>query len=274
MSGEVRVSLRDRAHGGEAPLGLAIGAAILVHALAIVPFLLPHGGDAAPQEKISWVTLPSAEPSGPSGGAAGTEEGQEKGQRLRRADEVAPERPDAKAGSLTQQDPFATKVNPGAIKGNNKDTTSKGTNTTAAKSPTPSPVPQGGAVGSGNGGAIGAGEGIPGLKSSKNNSGGVGIIGGLEGDAFPFPYYLEQVQGRITSNWSRITSVQGRVQVYFRIRRDGQVERVRVEVPSPNEDLNASARMAVLRAAPLPRLPDGYEAEWLGVYMWFTYTGN
>ncbi len=265
---------RDRAHVGETPLGVAVVIAVIVHVAVVVPFVLPRRGEEAPKEKITWVTMPSAAPSGPSGGAAGTELGEEKGQRLRRADEVAPERPDAKAGSITQQDPFATKVSPGAIKGNSKDETSKGTNTTAAKSPTPAPVPQGGAAGSGNGGAIGAGEGIPGLKATKNNSGGVGLIGGLEGDAFPFPYYLEQVQGRITSNWSRISSMQGRVQIYFRIRRDGQVERVRVEVPSPSEDLNASARMAVLRAAPLPRLPDGYEAEWLGVYMWFTFTGN
>jgi TonB family protein len=274
MSGDLQSFLKARAHIGETSLGLGVALSIVVHALVVVPFLLPRAGEEAPKEKITWVSLPQSAPSGPSGGAAGTEEGVEKNQRLRRADEVAPERPDAKAGSITQQDPFATKVSPGAIKGNNKDTTSKGTNTTAAKSATPSPVPQGGAAGAGNAGGIGAGEGIPGLKATKSASGGVGLIGGLEGDTFQYPYYLEQVQGRITANWNRLSSVQGRVQVYFRIRRDGQVERVRVEVPSPNEDLNASARMAVLRAAPLPPLPSGYEAEWLGVYMWFTYTGN
>lgn len=274
MSGDLQTFLKARARVGEAPFGLALGLSLVLHALVVGVFFLPRRGEEPPKEKITWVSLPQMAPSGPSGGAAGTEEGVEKGQRLRRADEVAPERPDAKAGSITQADPFASKVSPGAIKGNNKDTASKGTNTTAAKSPTPNPVPQGGAAGAGSAGGIGAGEGIPGLKATKNPTGGVGLIGGLEGDAFPFPYYLEQVQGRITANWNRLSSVQGRVQVYFRIRRDGQVERVRVEVPSPNEDLNASARMAVLRAAPLPRLPDGYEAEWLGVYMWFTYTGN
>ena len=38
--------------------------------------------------------------------------------------------------------------------------------------------------------------------------------------------------------------------------------------------MDESARMAVLRAAPLQRLPEGYDGSYLGVRFWFTYLGN
>jgi len=47
-----------------------------------------------------------------------------------------------------------------------------------------------------------------------------------------------------------------------------------VEIPSGNAAMDESARMAVLRAAPLQRLPEGYEGQFLGVRFWFTYLGN
>jgi TonB family protein len=71
-----------------------------------------------------------------------------------------------------------------------------------------------------------------------------------------------------------VSSTQGRVQIYFRIAKDGTLDRVRVEIPSGNAALDESARMAVLRAAPLQRLPDGYDGQYLGVRFWFTYLGN
>lgn len=274
MSQDLQAFLKSRAHVGESRLWPMIVVALLLHAGACLPFFLMGRGTGLEEAKVTWVSLPAAVPSGPSGGSAGTEEGVEKAERLRRADEVAPQRTDAKAGSLTQQDPFAQRKSSAAIKGNNPDQASRGTNTTAAKTPTPNPNPQGGAAGSGGGGGVGAGEGIPGLKASTGVGGGNGLISDLGGAVFPFPVYLETIQGKITSNWSRISASPGRVQIYFRIRRDGQVERVRVEVPSPHENFNTAARMAVLRAAPLPRLPDGYDEDYLEVRFWFTYTGN
>jgi TonB family protein len=64
------------------------------------------------------------------------------------------------------------------------------------------------------------------------------------------------------------------VQIYFRIAKDGNLDRVRVEIPSGNAAMDESARMAVLRSAPLQRLPEGYEGQYLGVRFWFTYLGN
>jgi TonB family protein len=130
-----------------------------------------------------------------------------------------------------------------------------------------------GAVGTGNGAAFGAGSGIPGLNPTSGVQGGVGLVGGVDGD-FPYTWYLQQVQTRITTNWNRVSSSQGRVQIYFRIAKDGSLDRVRVEIPSGNAAMDESARMAVLRSTPLQRLPDGYEGQYLGVRFWFTYLGN
>jgi len=101
----------------------------------------------------------------------------------------------------------------------------------------------------------------------------VGLVEGVDG-TFPYTWYLQQVQARITANWNRVSSTQGRVQIYFRIARDGSLDRVRVEIPSSSAAMDESARMAVLRSAPLQRLPEGYEGQYLGVRFWFTYLGN
>ena len=143
----------------------------------------------------------------------------------------------------------------------------------ASKGKVPAANPTPGAAGSGGGGAIGAGTGIPGLKASNGVQGGTGLVGDLDGD-FPFVWYLQQIQTRITGNWNRITSAQGRVQVYFRIRRDGGIDSPRVEIPSGNNNLDQSALMAVRRSDPLPALPPGFEGSSLGVRFWFTYLGN
>jgi protein TonB len=103
--------------------------------------------------------------------------------------------------------------------------------------------------------------------------GGSGLIGDLDGN-FPYTWYLQQVQNRITGNWNRLTSAQGRVQIYFRITRDGAVDGARVESPSGNAALDQSALLAVRRSDPLPRLPEGFEGDSLGVRFWFSYLGN
>lgn len=271
MSQDLQAYLRTRARLGELgwPLGLALSLGL--HLALGAVFFWPRGGSgAAPEEaKVTWVNLPAAM-GGTSGGSDAMEIGKS-GERLRRVEEVAPERDTA--ASATAPDPFALKTTKAAAKGDNKDTASQGTGTTAAKGKTAAANPVAGAVGSGNGAAFGAGTGIPGLNPSSGVQGGVGLVGGVDGD-FPFVWYLQQVQARITSNWNRVSSTQGRVQIYFRIARDGSLDRVRIEIPSGNAAMDESARMAVLRAAPLQRLPEGYEGQYLGVRFWFTYLGN
>jgi TonB family protein len=249
--------------------GLALSVAL--HLVLGVAFFWPRNGSANQAEdvKVTWVNLPGAM-AGASGGSEAMEVGKE-GERLRRVEEVAPVRDTSP--SATAPDPFATNTTQSAAKGNNKDPISQGTGTTAAKGKTAAPNPVAGAVGTGNGAAFGAGSGIPGLNPTSGVQGGVGLVGGVDGD-FPFTWYLQQVQVRITTNWNRVSSTQGRVQIYFRIAKDGALDRVRVEIPSGNAAMDESARMAVLRSTPLQRLPEGYEGQYLGVRFWFTYLGN
>ena len=143
----------------------------------------------------------------------------------------------------------------------------------AAKGKAPAAAPVVGAAGTGTGGGIGIGSAIPGLKATAGIQGGFGLISDLDSN-FPFAWYIQQIQSRITGNWNRLSSAQGRVQVYFRIKRDGSVDGLRVESPSGSGSLDQSALLAVRRTDPLARLPEGFEGSSLGVRFWFTFLGN
>jgi len=271
MSQDLQAFLRSRKHLGELRWGPGLVLSLGLHMALGAAIFWPRGGseDKPEDVKVTWVNLPAAM-AGASGGSEAVEEGKN-GERLRRVEEVAPVR--ETAPSATAPDPFALKTTKAAAKGDNKDPASQGTGTTAAKGKTTAPNPVAGAVGTGNGAAFGAGTGIPGLNPTSGVQGGLGLVGGVDGD-FPYTWYLQQVQVRITTNWNRVSSSQGRVQIYFRIAKDGTLDRVRVEIPSGNAAMDESARMAVLRSTPLQRLPDGYEGQYLGVRFWFTYLGN
>jgi TonB family protein len=274
MTQDLQSFLRTRTHIGEVKFGAALVASVAFHLVVIGAFIFwPRGEEKTETPaKVTWINLPAAA-AGPSGGSNAMEEGKQ-GQRLRQVEEVAPKLPDTvkqSAKATPDANVFTDKSRPPA-KGTNTNADSKGTAPVAAKGANPTSNPVKGAAGSGDGGSIGAGSAIPGLNASKGVEGGVGLVGGVDGD-FPFVWYLQQVQGRITQNWQRLGS-QGRVQVYFRIQKDGSLDRVRIESPSGNGALDESALMAVRRSSPLPKLPDGYTGDYLGVRFWFTYLGN
>jgi len=271
MSQDLQAYLRSRARQGELRIAWGLALSVGLHLALGAAFFWPHGGgqQAAEEVKVTWVNLPAAM-AGASGGSEAMEVGKS-GERLRRVEEVAPQRDTSP--SATAPDPFATQTTKSAAKGDSKNPVSTGTGTTAAKGKTATTNPVAGAVGSGNGAAFGAGSGIPGLNPTTGVQGGVGLVGGVDGN-FPFAWYLQQVQVRITTNWNRVSSTQGRVQIYFRIAKDGSPDRVRVEIPSGNAAMDESARMAVLRSTPLQHLPEGYQGPYLGVRFWFTYLGN
>lgn len=222
----------------------------------------------APEVKVTWINLPAA--GGTSGGESPMEEGKT-GQRVRRTEEVAPKH-DERSGQEKQADLTGTKLARPTAKGSNPDPTSKGTSPLASKGANPAKNPLTGATGKGGGG-IGEGTGgFPGLVPTSGVSGGSGQIG-IEGE-FPFSYWPRAVQERITYNWNRVSSSQGRVQIYFRVNRDGHIDGLRVEVPSGNRALDESALLAVKRSDPVLRLPDGFEGDTIGVRFWFTYLGN
>ena len=250
------------------PAGLA--ASVAFHAAVVAAIVLAPKASAPPEEtKVTWVSLPGMGSPGPAGGSSPTEEGKQ-GERQRRVEEVAPQST-AKPGTVTPN-AFGEKPTP-AAKGTNPDPTSLGKAPVAAKGKNPSPSLVPGAAGAGNGSGLGEGTGVPGLKATSGVAGGSGLIGDIDSD-FPFVWYLQQVQTRITNNWSRLSAAQGRVQIYFRIKRDGGLDGIRIEVPSGNGTLDQSALLAVKRSDPLPGLPEGFPGSSLGVRFWFTFLGN
>lgn len=270
MSQELYQLLHERSRIGVLgwPLGLLLSLGF--HGLVVAAIVYSPKSSAPPENsKTTWVTLPAMGSPGPAGGSAAMEEGKQ-GERQRRVEAVAPKTPE-KAGVVTPNT-FGEKASP-AAKGTNPDPNSMGKAPVAAKGKNPTPTPTPGAAGSGSGSGIGEGVGIPGLKATGGVAGGSGLVGDIDSD-FPFLWYLQQTQSRITGNWNRLSSAQGRVQIYFRIKRDGALEGIRVEIPSGNANLDQSALLAVKRSDPLPRLPEGFEGQTLGVRFWFTYLGN
>jgi TonB family protein len=89
--------------------------------------------------------------------------------------------------------------------------------------------------------------------------------------ASDFPlWYAQRIQDSVTRNWNQLRGREGRVQIYFRITRDGKIEAARVEISSGKPELDDMALQAVRRAT-LPPLPEEFEGSALGVRFWFHY---
>lgn len=271
MSQDLQAFFRERSALGAIPWPVVIGTSVGVHALLVASlWITPKAAAPEPEVKVTWVTLPAA--GGVSGGSGPMEEGQQ-GERLRRVEEVAPMAPDKISGLEKAPDAIGVKPAKAPVKGTNPDAASTGTSPLAAKGKNPEKNPTTGAAGRGGGSGIGEGSAIPGLKTSTGIQGGTGLIGQLDG-TFPFPWYLQYVQDTLTQNWGRMSSAQGRVSVYFRIRKDGRIEGLRIETSSGNAALDQSAEIAVKRVSKFNALPDGFDGDSLGVRFWFTYLGN
>jgi len=272
LSQDLNAILRQRSQmrGLGWPVCLAVSLAF--HGLVVAAILFtPKTGPKPEEPKVTWVTLPSAGDTGPLGGSSPMEEGKQ-GERQRRVEEVAPvhqEQPHVRVQATPTPNAFGTKATQ-PLKGTSANPDSLGKAPVAAKGKAPAAAPVVGAAGAGSGGGIGIGSAIPGLKATAGIQGGFGLISDLDTN-FPFAWYVQQIQSRITGNWNRLSSAQGRVQVYFRINKDGTLEGLRVESPSGNAALDQSALLAVRRSDPLPKLPDG---DSLGVRFWFIYLGN
>ena len=94
----------------------------------------------------------------------------------------------------------------------------------------------------------------------------------VEGQQFPFSYYLSAVERKVSQNWfSGVSSgVEGLTcLVFFRLRRDGRVEDVRIEQGSGNTYFDRSAMRAVRSAAPFPPLPRAFTEDYLGIHFTF-----
>ena len=107
--------------------------------------------------------------------------------------------------------------------------------------------------------------------------GGIGMSGGAGGDfGARYPWYVEAVRRRISSNWLQSTidpSIRfaPRVVVTFQILPNGQLANIQVLRSSGNASVDYSARRAVLDSSPVERLPAGYRGSSVNVEFWFEF---
>ena len=85
--------------------------------------------------------------------------------------------------------------------------------------------------------------------------------------------YLGTLMQKIRSNWRypRLNAPNIKTVVYFRINRDGRVDRVLVKNKSGFMNFDSSAYEAVVKSAPYPPLPESYSGNQLGIYLTFSY---
>jgi TonB family protein len=239
---------------------------LALHGLILGALIFPPKNASKKQvpTKVTWINLAA---SGLSGGVEANELGKNP-QRIRLKQQVAA-RNEEKSIAATPPDRLGIKSKGLIAKGTNLDERSIGVAPSAPKSTDPSEAKIQGAVGKGNSGGIGNGTPMPGLRASSGISGGQGVLSATDTE-FPYTYYLQQVQNKITANWSK-SGGQGRVAVYFRIKKDGSIDfdRLQVESPSGNRFFDESARLAIMRSGSFPPLPQGYLADTLGIHFWF-----
>jgi TonB family protein len=80
----------------------------------------------------------------------------------------------------------------------------------------------------------------------------------------------------IARNWTPPAGVASgtRVEVTFRVRRDGSLSAPRVETSSGNTFFDQAGIRAVIVTDHLPPLPLGYSGADLGIHFGFEYTGS
>jgi periplasmic protein TonB len=143
----------------------------------------------------------------------------------------------------------------------------------------PDPSAKAGASGAGTTGAAAGGSGL--TIGAGGPGWGEGIGGELAGQIgvfdFPYPWYLQTVTDRISSNW--FTSlvdpgVRGtfKVAVYFRIYRNGSISDAEIRQSSEIPSLDLSAKRAVQNAQPFPPLPPDYDKDYLGIILIFEHS--
>jgi TonB family protein len=107
--------------------------------------------------------------------------------------------------------------------------------------------------------------------------GGLGFSGeGGGGFGARFPWYVQAVQRRISSNWLQSSvdpSVRWapRIEINFEISSEGTVGAIQVIKSSGNSSVDTSAVRAIRDSSPLDRLPPGYAGRYVNVDFWFDF---
>ena len=104
---------------------------------------------------------------------------------------------------------------------------------------------------------------------------GTGALTLNAGD-FPFAWYLQQLQKKISEQWKPPANAANgqRAVVVFEIRRDGQLANVTVETRSGDFLYDQAALRAVSDATPFPELPKDYAQSVLRVHLGFNFADN
>lgn len=108
-------------------------------------------------------------------------------------------------------------------------------------------------------------------KSTKKK--GAQQIDGIDTDTpFDYPDYLIAMRDKIVRNWRYPVSQESLVTVvYFRIKRDGTIETVRIKDSSKNLPFDRAAFKAVKDSGPFDPLPGEFKSDDLGVSFQFIY---
>ncbi|MFZ0821415.1 MAG: energy transducer TonB [Candidatus Acidiferrales bacterium] len=106
--------------------------------------------------------------------------------------------------------------------------------------------------------------------------GGMGFTGPGGDFGSRYPWFVEAVRNRISSNWLQSMvdpSVRWapRAVITFQILRDGRIVNIQITQRSGNTAVDNSAVRAILSSSPVTRLPNDYSGSVLNVEFWFEF---
>jgi TonB family protein len=112
-------------------------------------------------------------------------------------------------------------------------------------------------------------------KEVKTRKGG----GNVDIAKFPYEWYLRVMETRVYGNWDVLkvnmaASKAVKVVVMFSIDRNGKVVKMDVEQSSYDDNIDRSAKEAVMQSAPFPPLPPSYKDDTLDVHFGFTINAS
>jgi TonB family protein len=114
---------------------------------------------------------------------------------------------------------------------------------------------------------------------SGNTQAGMGFTGesgGAGGFGGKYPFYVEAVRNRVSSNWLQSTidpSIRfaPRAVVTFQVLRDGRIVNIQLLKSSGNSSVDFSAIRAIQNSTPVTPLPSEYSGNSVSVEFWFDF---
>ncbi|HEV8383584.1 MAG TPA: energy transducer TonB [Candidatus Acidoferrales bacterium] len=109
------------------------------------------------------------------------------------------------------------------------------------------------------------------------SQGGLGFSGPGGGEfAGRFPWYVDAVRRRISSNWVQsyvdpTVRWAPRAVISFQVQRDGTILNIQILKSSGNDSVDRSAVRAIRESSPLERLPSEYNGSFVMVEFWFDF---